>query len=213
MFTLFQRCTICHRSGSILCSQCQRHLNHYEQDHIDEDWWNLTWLIVGRHYDHIVKHLVHRLKYGKGKQIAQILWTKLATLIHTTNLIDQIELHQWRIVVTAVPTHWIKQYFTRWYNQAELLAQSIAASLDLPYRRLLHKSRRTTSQIKVSRANRLTNVLNSFTYQHSKSHTPSVIILVDDIVTTGTTLRECARILHEQYPSSQIWGVCIARNK
>lgn len=214
MFELLQRCTICHQTGSTLCLQCQRHLNGYTHKNTHEDLWNLTWLIIGRNYDNIIRHLVHRLKYGRGKSIAELLWQKLATLIHTTTLIEDIHKYQWNVIVTAVPTHRIKYYFTRWYNQAELLARSIAKSLDIPYINLLHKSHRTTSQIRASRAKRLTNILNSFKYNNNnKISDPSIIILVDDIITTWSTIHECTRILHEKYPLSQIWWVCIARNK
>jgi competence protein ComFC len=224
MLSLLQRCTICHTSGQILCPNCQRHLHMYDDTTSDLDGClHLQWVVIGRHYDRIIKHLIHRLKYGKGKAIAKLLWSKLATLIHTTALIDQIYAHPWQVIVTAVPTHWIKRYITRWYNQAELLAQSIAHSLDLPYSSLLTKSRRTTSQVKIhNRSDRLTNIINSFTTSQGFQDTPlikggarggGIIILVDDIITTWATISECARIIHDQYPHSQIWWVCIARNR
>ena len=221
MLKLLSQCAICHQAESILCNQCQRHLNIYDWKLDLSDMWNLDWIVIGRHYDHIIRHLVHRLKYGRGKAIAKILWIKLATLISTTNLMDLIQLYPWQVVITAVPTHRVKQYFTRWYNQAELLAKSVASSLELPYSQLLYKSRRTTSQVKISRTDRIKNVLNSFDTKHispsvkeeSKGNLDKIIILIDDIITTGATIHECARILHNHYPHSQIWWVCIARNR
>ncbi len=219
MINYFTQCSICRQSGPVLCLNCQRHLNVYEETSDLDGCSGLQWLVIGRHYDRIVRHLVHRLKYGRGKTIAKTLWDKLATLIHTTELIQQVQTHPWQAVVTAVPTHRFKRYFTRGYNQAELLAKSIAQSLDLPYSPLLTKSRRTTSQVKIqNRTDRLKNVLNSFTSQSQSSIAPSLqisplIILVDDIITTGATISECARILHEHHPHSQIWWVCIARNR
>lgn len=227
MFSQLTQCTICRQNGAILCLNCQRHLNIYQEINDLNEISGLTWLVIGRHYDRIVRHLVHRLKYGRGKAIAKLLWSKLATLIHTTDLIQQIESHPWHVIITAVPTHWVKRYFTRWYNQAELLAKAIASSLDLPYHLLLSKSRRTTSQVKVrDRSQRLTNILNSFTtFGPSPNEWNKVIrrgsgwgkweiiILVDDIITTWATISECARILHEHHPHSQIRWVCIARNR
>lgn len=208
------RCMICHSSGEIFCHACQRHLRHYEQwdsDHI----WGLTWLVIGRHYDRLVRQLITHLKYGKGRKIAHIIGSKLATLIYTTELIGQIQTYAWQVVITAVPTHWIKKYFTRWYNQSELLAKSIAWSLELPYISLLHKSHWTTSQVLVrDRKKRLINVVDSFSSSSQTwSWSPAVIIIVDDIITTWATIGECARILHDQYPHSQIRWVCIARNR
>ena len=105
MLKLLSQCAICHQAESILCNQCQRHLNIYDWKLDLSDMWNLDWIVIGRHYDHIIRHLVHRLKYGRGKAIAKILWIKLATLISTTNLMDLIQLHPWQVVITAVPTH------------------------------------------------------------------------------------------------------------
>lgn len=218
-----QQCCVCHQSGDLVCQNCLRHLNPYPDITNLEDTSGLTWLIVGRHYSKLVRHLVHRLKYGKGRSTAPFLWSKLANIIHTSDLIQQIQLYPWQVVVTAVPTHWIKRYLTRWYNQAELLAQSIATSLNLPYSPLLHKSRRTTSQVKVSdRSRRLTNILNSFTTSQRFQDTTlikgdagggGIIILIDDIITTWATINECTRILHDHYPHTQIWWVCISRNR
>lgn len=233
-----QQCCVCHQSGDLVCQDCLRHLNPYPDITNLEDTPGLTWLIVGRHYTKLIRHLVHRLKYGRWISTAPFLWSKLANIIHTSDLIQQIQLHPWQVVITAVPTHRVKRYLTRGYNQAQLLAQSIADSLDLPYVDLLSKSRRTTSQVRVSdRSRRLTNILNSFSssspnlrlyWSHlhpilnlfsphidptpNNSH-PSLIILVDDIITTWATINECTRILHDHYPHAQVRWVCISRNR
>lgn len=213
----FNRCIVCHQSGEILCQKCQRHLNHYTDSQHNYIWdyehpSYLTWLIVGRHYDRIIKKLVHHLKYGGGRLVADLLGSKLATIIHTTPLIDHIQLSPTTTYVTSVPTHWIKRYFTRWYNQSELLARSIAHWLQLPYHKLLQKSKWTTSQVQITRQDRIHNIVNSFTH-HQNNTTIDIIILVDDITTTWATMNECARILKQQYPQSHIRWICISRNR
>lgn len=213
MLLHLQRCTICHRAGQILCNACQRHLSIYTWSNDLEDVSSLSGLIVGRHYDRMIKHLVYRLKYGKWRAVGAFLWSKLANIIYTTDLITYLQTHKWRTIVTAVPTHWIKRHITRWYNQAQLLALSLAQDLDLPYQSLLYKSRWTASQVKVSRRKRLTNIIDSFTTNIVSASSPSLIILIDDIITTGATMSECARILHDQYPQAIIRWVCIARNR
>gem|GEM_PF-2725955 len=50
--------------------------------------------MIGRHYDKIVQHLIHQLKYGKGTKMAPWIGTKLARIIHTTELIDLMSVYQ-----------------------------------------------------------------------------------------------------------------------
>jgi len=67
-------------------------------------------------------------------------------------------LHQQEVVVTYVPSHWRRRRITKGYNQSELLAQALAAKLNLPFQHIVRKSRYTKSQTQLDRDQRRSNV-------------------------------------------------------
>lgn len=101
--------------------------------------------------------------------------------------------------IVPVPIH-RKKLRKRGYNQAEVLAKHIAGKLNLPCRSgLLVRKIYTTPQKELGETDRLRNLMNAFAISDSKREkkrmTPKSVILVDDILTTGSTLEVCGRIL------------------
>ncbi|MDD4287362.1 MAG: hypothetical protein PHO20_04645 [Candidatus Peribacteraceae bacterium] len=98
------------------------------------------------------------------------------------------------IVLCPVPLHWIRR-FQRGFNQSELLARVVARERGLTVLPLLKRRRWTGSQMKRSRADRLTGVTGAFHCMADRP--PQHVILIDDLSTTGATLEECAKTLKE----------------
>jgi ComF family protein len=97
-------------------------------------------------------------------------------------------------VVVAVPLHW-QRAWQRGYNQADLLAREVSRSTGVPLaRRALRRTRRTSPQRGRAREERARNVLGAFA-AHPAQVAGARVLLVDDVVTTGATLRECAQVL------------------
>ncbi len=95
----------------------------------------------------------------------------------------------------------------RGYNQSELLARTVAKALDLPCLPLLEKARETRVQHTLSREERLKNVEGA--YRAKPEAAGKSLLLVDDIVTTGATQRECARALYRA-GAGKVAGLCAA---
>ena len=134
-------------------------------------------------YDGNAKALVHRLKYGNAKYLANTL---------SQYLLDVLLLSDWHAdCITFVPIHKSRER-KRGYNQAELLAKALAERVDLPCVNLLEKSVKTPNQAKLNRAARLENIKNSFS---AVQKPPEHVILIDDVMTTGSTADECSRVL------------------
>lgn len=105
--------------------------------------------------------------------------------------------------VTYVPLH-PKNRKARGYDQSELLARYLGKALDLPVLELLEKARKTDTQHELKAAQRMENVRGAYRC-HPKTHLDrQSVLLVDDIVTTGSTLRECAAALYD----AGAWSVC-----
>lgn len=100
--------------------------------------------------------------------------------------------------VIPVPIH-RRKLRKRGYNQAEVIAKSVAGRLLLPCRcNLLYRRRFTRPQKELGEVERLRNLMDAFALRMGKRKTrtiPKSIILVDDILTTGSTLEACSRIL------------------
>jgi ComF family protein len=102
--------------------------------------------------------------------------------------------------VVPVPLHWTRRW-SRGYNQAEVIAATLAGILGAPlYRNMLSRRRRTRTQTRMSVERKSRNVEGAF-----KAHVPDRvfrhILLVDDVFTTGATLHECFKALRAVLPS------------
>ena len=100
-------------------------------------------------------------------------------------------------VVTWVPLS-RKRLRTRGYDQARLLAEEVAAREGWPIKALLIKPRNTKAQSGLkSREQRQANAAGAYRVIEEQEIAGKHILLVDDIVTSGATLRECARMLRQ----------------
>lgn len=100
-------------------------------------------------------------------------------------------------IVTWVPIG-PKRRRKRGYDQVELIAGGVGAELDLPVQRLLVKKRDNKPQSGIRTAeHRRANVLGVYETENREMITGRNILLLDDIITTGSTVSECARMLTE----------------
>jgi len=100
-----------------------------------------------------------------------------------------------------------RKLIDRGFNQSEVLAQKLAKNLNLKIFSDLVKIKDTEDQVKLDFEKRLDNLKDVFKV---KSHSPKKIILVDDVKTTGATLKECAKVLKEA-GAREIIGLTILR--
>ena len=115
-------------------------------------------------------------------------------------------------VISCVPLSY-KRMRKRGYNQAELLAKEIAKALEIPYMPLLKKTKDNPAQSGTKNAKeRLKNVADVYSMQSKASVEEKTVLLVDDIVTTGATLSECARILRRA-GAERIYAATYARQR
>lgn len=95
----------------------------------------------------------------------------------------------------------------RGYDQSELLAKAVAEILGIPCLPLLEKVRETGTQHELSRQERIKNVKNA--YRADREAAGRSVLLIDDIVTTGSTLSECAAELYKA-GAKRVFGLCAA---
>jgi ComF family protein len=117
-------------------------------------------------------------------------------------------------VLIPVPLHRRRQR-ERGYNQSALLAARFGASTQIPVRRdVLRRHRYTRSQTRLNAQERNQNVHGAFSCidQHDveQSIVGKRVLLIDDVATTGATLRACAQVLRDQGARS-VWALTVAR--
>lgn len=158
------------------CSDCKRHPLLFDQA-------TAPWV-----YDEVVRDLVLKLKFCRATLVADFFAEQMASHLGEMSWRAAIDL------VQPVPMHWAKAFW-RGYNQAELLARGVCQRVQLPFSRSLKKGLYTPPQSRLSRSSRLANLEGAFRVRPRDSVKGKRILLVDDVLTTGTTCSECARVL------------------
>ena len=149
-------------------------------------------------YEKGTRRTLRRLKFQEERALAKPLAALMAQAVG-----------QWGREFDGVV--WVpmspKKLQQRGYNQSQLLAKSLAKELHLPCWDLLEQVRETATQHELSRAERADNVRGA--YRARPAARGKDLLLVDDIVTTGATLRACALALYEA-GARQVCGLCAA---
>jgi ComF family protein len=154
-------------------------------------------------YEGCVRHLLLRFKLGKQGSLAYPLGALLCDYLAEGGVSHLVDL------VVPVPLHW-RRRVARGFNQSGLLAEEIGARFGLPVAsHLLRRTRPTTSQTAFSQRGRQANVRGAFAVRHGNGRLAPLwpppwgrvdllgkrVLLVDDILTTGSTVDECAKTL------------------
>ncbi|MCX7868771.1 MAG: ComF family protein [Terrimicrobiaceae bacterium] len=135
-----------------------------------------------------VRDLIHRLKYAGAAWAARPLAQIARRAFHDPRLDGSCD------ALVPVPLHALRER-ERGYNQARLLAGHLAKFLHLPVAEPLLRIRRTETQTHFDRRRRMRNLQGAFALRQDADVKGKHLVLVDDVLTTGSTLEECARVL------------------
>ncbi len=165
-------------SGPFECAWC-----HKEAPAFD-------WARSAVRYEGVAKECVRRFKYNAGIWLQEELVGWLVALWRTCP-----ESVQRADFVASVPLY-PKRERERGYNQAALLGDGLACRTGIPFRRnLLWRKKATATQTHLTAAQRAHNVKGVFLVPWPDRVHGAKIVLVDDVMTTGATVNECARAL------------------
>lgn len=102
-------------------------------------------------------------------------------------------------LVTSTPMAWLKE-LNRGYNQSKLMAQFFAEFINVPYKDILERNSSGYSQAGLNNIQRKCMKTNPYNLKNSVDISDLRILLIDDVLTTGTTLRKCGLALEEGCP-------------
>lgn len=153
-------------------------------------------------YNAGVKRIIHDMKYrGAGKQAVYLAW-----LLDRARVIDRYPAIDSAV---PVPLH-ADRLAERGYNQTALIFKPWAGRCGFGWQdRCLARIRSTRPQWELTLTERRTNIKGAFAATRPKSICGKNILIVDDIITTGTTMEECARILKKAGARS-VHGLALA---
>ena len=137
----------------------------------------------------VVRDFIHDFKYNGQRHLLRPLADWLA---HTLDD-PRISSRPFDAFV-PVPLHHIR-FREREFNQAAELATLVSQSRGVPVLHALKRTRHTSTQTKLDRAERMENLRGAFHVRHIAGVKERHLVLVDDVFTTGSTVEECSRVL------------------
>jgi ComF family protein len=152
----------------------------------------------------IVRHVMLNFKYGKQIHLRHLIVRWLLAALQ-----DERIRHRQFDVIVPVPLHPARER-ERGFNQAGLLAECLTEHIALPMEALLDRVRFTTTQTAFDRAERMQNLRDAFRLRKNANVRRSRVLLIDDVLTTGSTLSECARIL-KRAGAASVYALTAAR--
>lgn len=183
-----QRCACCNRvivPSALFCADCMKELPQtvYERAAVGGFLCGAA-LPYAEPYSTALKRFKFHSKPG-GLQGFACLTVKAARERFEDKHFD---------AVTCVPMTRLA-VFKRGYNQSEELARACAKLMNLPFEPALEKYKSTAPQRTLNRSQRMKNVRGVFRIRKNHSVAGKRYLLIDDVITTGSTLGECAGVL------------------
>jgi competence protein ComFC len=177
-----------------LCANCVNKQYHFD---------SIDYCVV---YNDMVYSLINQFKNHDSLHLKVLLSDFLIDKIRREVNLQQVD------IIIPVPIHYFK-LFLRQYNHMSIIGNYIAKQLHMETNNLaLYKTRYTKMQKLLKLSMRLQNLKKSFSCnnKYRKSIENKTILLIDDVITTGSTVNECAKVL-KKYGAKEVKVLSFAR--
>ncbi len=161
----------------LICAKCRATTVHYDTGY------------SAYIYADPLKELIHLFKYGKRRYLRFYLGELLVGYLRERGDLSGYD------AIVPVPLHW-RRHWSRGFNQAADLGKALSKGLGIPImKKNLRRVRNTRPQVWTDPKEREDNIKNAFEVRCPERMAGKKLILLDDVITTGATLNECARVL------------------
>ena len=197
----------------VICTQCRHEVpltNHHKirDNEIFQKFYGRIPLEYGSalfyfHKKGIVQEMIHQLKYKGQEEIGEAIGHWYSKELKGLEQFSHIDY------IIPVPLH-KKRLRERGYNQVQGFGKALSSNLEIPYDdQLLYRKLYTKTQTKKDLLGRADVIATVFDVDFSENHRGKHFLLVDDVLTTGSTLEACSRALLK-IPDAKISIVCMA---
>ena len=188
------KCISCGEDFIGLCPLCESSIKRAYS--IEKNYYSYAY------YNGVMKNLILSFKYKKKFFSGKILSDFLVELI------DENNIEADGILFVPMSKKSLKK---RGFNQCEILAKEVSEVKGIPIYRSLVKVKETKEQKTLSKYDRYENIKNAFRILKEEDIKDKVLILIDDVITTGSTLKECEKILID-YGAKEIKVLTLSKN-
>ena len=187
------------KGEEIICTLCMLEMPQTEYHHVDENplQARLAYRFPVKHAMALykfsksgrVQHLLHQLKYRNHPEIGVALGRYYGEKIMEVNLREELDL------IIPIPLHPVRKR-KRGYNQSAKFAEGLSERLHIPFTDdLMERKNETQTQTNKTKLDRWENINGVFGIKTPQSVRGKKILLVDDVITTGSTLEACSQVL------------------
>lgn len=183
----------------VICDRCMLSLPRTEQAIVRDNITEMTLKGIRQmqkaaaflfyEKDHPIQLMIHKMKYADQPQIGYVLGRQAAIEFQYADFFDEID------VIVPMPLH-PKRLRERGYNQSEYIAKGISDITGIPVDTThVTRVRNTPKQALLEGNERSENVKEAFAVNHPEQMYHKHILIVDDLITTGETMRACIKAM------------------
>lgn len=193
-----QKCAFCEDisdNRTVLCESCKdsvlKIIDNSKFDFSHEKYSFANKIVAVFEYNKVTSKAILRLKNVGDRDIVEFFGELLCKEFYKNFEINEIDL------MIPVPMHKLKRKL-KGFNHSDCIAEYVSEKTDIPViKNALIKAKNNKTQHFLSEQERKENILGVYSLKTNKDIKHKNILLVDDVITTGSTLSECARVLYE----------------
>ncbi|KKP24352.1 MAG: ComF family protein [candidate division TM6 bacterium GW2011_GWF2_28_16] len=187
-------CSILLKQDNIFCNTCFLKIQPVAPIDLQLNKSKKTIVFAACNYKDPVKKLITEKLYAKNTLACK----QLANIIYQNTIIKNLEIDY----LIPVPLHWTR-FAKRGYNQSYEIAKHLSVLLNVPVLDILKRNKKTAYQSSLKLEDRVLNVKDIFSIKNKNINLKNKnIYIVDDLFTTGATIKNCAKVLYQLKPES-----------
>ena len=213
-----KKCYSCNKQWHFLCELCLSKMYNFDpicyvckgktdnfnvhNNCLDNIYYDKV-LILSHYKNKVISKLIKDLKFYNKKDVAEDFWNYLSELFFENEIYKNTDNY-----VLVFPPMWFFKKLKRWYNHSEIITKYISKNTWIKISKwLILKNKKVRQQSLLKKEERIDNLNNAFKIGKNKidKMDNKTFIIVDDVISTWSTLNEISKILKENWAKKVVW--------